>query len=86
MDVFFSQGTAIRDGIQQRLLRQESEDAEEDDESEEISDEDGVAEGDENYHDQEVFLNEKGNKENGIVMKWEFWFSIQEFPDAEDQV
>ncbi|KAG2248040.1 hypothetical protein Bca4012_088720 [Brassica carinata] len=62
-------GTAIRDGIQQRLLRQESEDAEEDDESEEISDEDGVAEGDENYHDQEVFLNEKGNKENGIVMK-----------------
>lgn len=86
MDVFFSQGTAIRDGIQQRLLRQESEDAEEDDESEEISDEDEVAEGDENYHDQEGFLNEKGNTENGIVMKWEFWFIIQEFPDAEDQV
>ncbi|CAN6923318.1 hypothetical protein HID58_042305 [Brassica napus] len=62
-------GTAIRDGIQQRLLRQESEDAEEDDESEEISDEDEVAEGDENYHDQEGFLNEKGNTENGIVMK-----------------
>ncbi|CAG7888206.1 unnamed protein product [Brassica rapa] len=63
-------GTAIRDGIQQRLLRQESEDAKEDDESEQISDEDEVAEGDENYHDdQQGFLNEKGNKENGIVKK-----------------
>lgn len=51
--MFFSQGTAIRDGIQQRLLRQESEDAE-DDESEEISDEDEVAEGDENYHVRKV--------------------------------
>lgn len=45
--MFFSQGTAIRDGIHQRLLRQESEDAEEDDENEQISDDDEVAKGDE---------------------------------------
>ncbi|CAH8356128.1 unnamed protein product [Eruca vesicaria subsp. sativa] len=66
-------GTAIRDGIQQKLLRQESEENRRliqnglaNAKEEQISDDDGFAKGDEKYH--EGSLNE-GNKENKIVKK-----------------
>ncbi|CAH8317187.1 unnamed protein product [Eruca vesicaria subsp. sativa] len=60
-------GTAIRDGIQQRLLRQDSQ---ENDENEQVSDDDGFVEGDENCHDdQEGFLNKERNIEEEIVKK-----------------
>ena len=73
-------GTAIRDGIQQKLLRQESEenrrliqDGLTNTKEEQISDEDGLAREDENYYnDHEGSLNEskkKNNKKNKTVKK-----------------
>ncbi|KAG2325111.1 hypothetical protein Bca52824_007839 [Brassica carinata] len=69
-------GTAIRDGIQQKLLRQESEENRRliqngltNAKEEQISDDDGFAKGEENYnHDHEGSLNES-KKENKIVKK-----------------
>ncbi|KAF3521801.1 hypothetical protein F2Q69_00048198 [Brassica cretica] len=67
-------GTAIRDGIQQKLLRQESEENRRlnglsNAKEEQIFDDAGFAKGDENYHnDHEGSLNES-NKKNKIVKK-----------------
>ncbi|KAF8080060.1 hypothetical protein N665_0978s0002 [Sinapis alba] len=69
-------GTAIRDGIQQKLLRQESEENRRliqnglaNAKEEHISDDDGFSKGEENYHhDHEGFLNES-KIENKIVKK-----------------
>ncbi|CAG7875237.1 unnamed protein product [Brassica rapa] len=67
-------GTAIRDGIQQKLLRQESEENRRlnglsNAKEEQTFDDAGFAKGDENYHnDHEGSLNES-NKKNKIVKK-----------------
>ncbi|CAA7017305.1 unnamed protein product [Microthlaspi erraticum] len=72
-------GTAIRDGIQHRILRQDSEENrllqnglihadEDDDENEQVSDDNESPVGEEKYHDDEDYLN-VSNKETGIVKK-----------------
>uniref|UniRef100_A0A1J3D4V7 choline-phosphate cytidylyltransferase n=1 Tax=Noccaea caerulescens TaxID=107243 RepID=A0A1J3D4V7_NOCCA len=71
-------GTAIRDGIQHRILRQDSEEnrllqnglihADEDDDNEQVSDDNESPVGEVKYHDDEDYLN-VSNKETEIVKK-----------------
>uniref|UniRef100_A0A1J3J1Z7 choline-phosphate cytidylyltransferase n=1 Tax=Noccaea caerulescens TaxID=107243 RepID=A0A1J3J1Z7_NOCCA len=71
-------GTAIRDGIQHRILRQDSEEnrllqnglihADEDDDNEQFSDDNESPVGEVKYHDDEDYLN-VSNKETEIVKK-----------------
>uniref|UniRef100_A0A1J3EWT8 choline-phosphate cytidylyltransferase n=1 Tax=Noccaea caerulescens TaxID=107243 RepID=A0A1J3EWT8_NOCCA len=71
-------GTAIRDGIQHRILRQDSEEnrllqnglihADEDDDNEQVSDDNESPVGEVKYHEDEDYLN-VSNKETEIVKK-----------------